>query len=732
MSSVQVAHFRRSGVTGVWGIFAGVKNTPDERGVPVLSSEQTVYSVFEIKVQSHQHTRQSTPDSMSNTSLSFKRPEADLTMLELLALDYPNVDAAIAEVARLAAVQTLPKSAVHVISDIHGEDKKLQHVINNASGTLRPLVEELFAESMSADEMAEFLKLTFYPAEVTERLRQSLTEPDEVRAYASRTLKPQLELLRYLVSNYSLRLATKLFPAEYSELLLEMLHSPSTERGPEFVGAMLDELVRRGRALHLVHLLGRLIRNLAVDELVIGGDCWDRGPRGDRVMDYLRQQPNVEFIWGNHDALWMGAALGNEALICTVLRVSLRYRRLGQLDEGYSIPLTPLEHLARTVYADDPAEFFMPKSEGMRPNVVVARMQKAAAIMQFKLEGQLIERNPQWDLDHRRLLHQIDHVRGTIEIDGQVYDLRDNRFPTIDPENPYELTAEESSCLARLKHSFLSSQKLQEQVRFMVGHGSMYLRRDECLIFHGCVPVDAEGQFLPLVVDGEPLVGREMFEGIETVVRRAVVNAAELDLDFLWYLWSGPRSPLFGKDRIATLERDFIKDKVAHRETKNPYFALIHEVEFCDTVLREFGTETDGGLIVNGHVPVKVEAGESPLKRSGKAITIDGAFSEAYGDYGYTLVLEPNRIVLAEHHHFESVDAAVRDGIDIVPNVQEIRVFDNPHCTGDTERGQRIKYRIELLERLIEAYQTNRLHEHAAGNSADEMPNRNLAGSTSH
>ncbi len=632
-------------------------------------------------------------------------------MLELLALQFPNTDAAIAETARLAAVQTLPKCAVHVISDIHGEDRKLQHVINNASGTLRPLVEELFAGRMNEQEMAEFLKLTFYPAEVTSRLRESMTDPAEIKAWAARTLEPQLELLRYLVSNFSLRLATRLFPAEYSELLLEMMHAPSTERGPEFIGAMLDELVQRGRALHLIHVIGRLIRNLAVDELIIGGDCWDRGPRGDRVVEYLRLQPNVEFIWGNHDALWLGASLGNEALICCVLRVSLRYRRLAQLDEGYSVPLTPLEHLAQTIYAGDPAEFFMPKSEGMRPAVVVARMQKAAAIMQFKLEGQLIARHPQWGLDHRRLLHRIDHTAGTIEIDGETFDLRDNYFPTIDPENPYELTPEEKECLERLKHSFLNSQKLQEQTRFIVGHGSMYLGRDECLIFHGCVPVDEQGEFLPLEVDGQLLSGRKLFEAIETVVRRAVVSCAEDDLDFLWYLWSGPRSPLFGKDRIATFERDFIQDKKPHHETKDPYFNLIHEVDFCDKVLQEFGMQTEGGLIVNGHVPVKVEAGESPLKRSGKAITIDGAFSEAYGDFGYTLVLEPNRIVLAEHHHFESVDAAIRDGIDIVPNVQEIRVFDNPRRTRDTERGERIRHRIKMLEQLIDAYQTNRLHE---------------------
>jgi len=353
----------------------------------------------------------------------------------------------------------------------------------------------------------------------------------------------------------------------------------------------------------------------------------------------------------------------------------------------------------------------MRKQEGMRPRIVVARMQKAAAIMQFKLEGQMIQRNPTWNLDHRRLLHRIDQQRETIEIDGRTYELRDTRLPTVDPADPYTLTAEETLCIERMRHSFLASQKLHEQMRFLVGHGSMYLMRGECLIFHGCVPADADGKFLSMSVDGQPLAGRELMEGIEAVVRRAVEQEATSDLDFLWYLWSGPRSPLFGKDRIATFERDFIADKMSHRETKNPYFSLIHDRDFCERVLAEFGMNTNDGLIVNGHVPVRVEKGESPLKRSGKAITIDGAFSEAYGDYGYTLVLEPKRIMLCEHHHFESVEAAIRDGVDIIPIVQEIRAFDRPRCTRDTERGQRIGHQIELLERLIDAYRANRLHE---------------------
>jgi fructose-1,6-bisphosphatase-3 len=648
---------------------------------------------------------------MPSNTLSFKRAEIDLTSLELLAGEFNNTDAAIAEIARLSAVLTLPRGAIHVISDIHGEDKKLRHVINNASGTLRPIVEQLFQNKMTKEDLEEFLKITFYPAEVTSQLEKSITDPVALREYAIRILNPQFELLRHLMSNYSLKLATEILPVDYKNLLLEILHAPTREHANDFVEAIINELQRQDRVFHLIHITGRLIRNLAVDELIIGGDCWDRGPRGDKVVDYLRQQPNVSFIWGNHDVIWLGAALGSEALICTAIRVSLRYRRISQIDEGYSVPLTPLEHLAREVYSNDPAQFFMPKTEGLRPKEMVARMQKAIAIMQFKLEGQLIERNPHWKLDHRRLIHRIDKEKGTIEIDGEVYELRDKEFPTLDPENPYQLTEQEQKCLDCLKGSFMSSQKLIEQMRFMVGHGSMFLQRGDCLIFHGCVPTDNNGKFRKLEVNGREVSGKAMFEEIEFVVRRALEKKQTPDLDFLWYLWCGPISPLFGKDRIATLERDFIADKKPHKEHKDRYFDLVHENDFCERVLKEFEANPKQGLIVNGHVPVKLANGESPIKRSGKAITIDGGFSEAYGDHGYTLVLEPGKIVLAEHHHFESVESAIRDGVDIIPKTQDIRVFDKPQCTRDTERGQRINYRIKELKRLIEAYRSNRLYE---------------------
>ncbi len=643
--------------------------------------------------------------------------DADLAGLWPLAAQFPDVNAATAELARTAAVLTLARGAIHVISDVHGEDKKLRHVINNASGALRPLIERLLGDRLAGRELEAFVTLSFYPAEVVARLEQTMTDPAEQRAYALRTLRLQFVLVRELAARYSHKRAMRDFPAAWRPLLEEMLHEPATDaRRDSFFATVVDELVRRGKALHVVHLVGRLIRNLAIDELIIAGDCWDRGPRGDRVVDYLRQQPSVTFVWGNHDASWIGAALGNEALICTVLRISIRYRRLGQLDEGYSIPLTPLEHLARTAYADDPAAHFMPKAAGLRDVLLVARMQKAIAVVQFKLEGQAIARNPQWGLDHRRLLHRIDAAAGTIQIDGVTYPLRDRLLPTVDPADPYTLTPDERLCMDRLRSSFLASQKLGEHVRYVVGNGAMSVVRDEHLIFHGCVPCDAAGAFLPMPLgDGRQAAGRRLFDEIQQVVLRvADADAAhsQADLDLLWYLWSGPRSPLFGKDRIATLERDFIADKGPHHEEKDPYFKLIHEAWFCEKVLAEFGVDPAAGLIVNGHVPVKVEAGESPVKRSGKAITIDGAFSEAYGDHGFTLVLEADRTLLAEHHHFDSVEVAIRDGTDIVPRVQTIREWRRPRTVADSSRGRVLKAKVAQLERLVDAYRRGEVRVH--------------------
>ena len=646
-----------------------------------------------------------------NPTVSTESHERELVALHALAREVPNTDAAVAEIARYSAELTLPQGTIHVISDIHGEDQKLRHVINNASGTLRPLVERLFREYVTPARFQEILTLIFYPAEVVQRLEKTLQTVEAQKAYAQETLHDLFAVVRVLAARRSLRHATRVFPNEYRELFTEILHAPSTDRHGNYVEAIINALARKGRLLHLIHLTGRVIRNLAIDELVIAGDCWDRGPRGDRVVDYLMQQPKVSLTWGNHDAAWIGACLGHEALICQVLRISIRYQRLLQLEEGYGIPLAPLEHLARTVYREDVAEAFAVKGAASYEAEMMARMQKAAAIMQFKLEGQAIGRHPEWRLAHRRLLHHIDPLKGTVEVDGKLYPLLDQYFPTLNPSNPDELSREEAACIAQLRESFLASQKLWTQIRWLVSRGRMHLVREGHLIFHGCVPVDESGEFLPMAVAGTMYKGKALFDAIEREIYRLMEAGAQWteETDLLWYLWSGPESPLFGKDRVTTLERDLIADAQTHRETKNPYFRLIHEAWFCDKVLSEFDVDPSDGMIVNGHVPVKVEAGESPVKRSGKAVTIDGAFSQAYGDHGFTLVLEPLRTYIATHHHFESVQAAIEQGADIVPSRTIVREWDEPRHVADSQRGRHVRFAIELLERLIDAYRNHQL-----------------------
>ena len=455
-----------------------------------------------------------------------------------------------------------------------------------------------------------------------------------------------------------------------------------------------------------------MIRNLSVAEIVVAGDLGDRGPRLDRVVDFLMRQPRVTVVWGNHDASWMGACLGQDALIATVVRISLRYRRLTQLEEGFGITMAPVEKLARTVYGDDPATRFQVKGEGLREPLLMARMQKAMAILQFKLEGQVSRRRPEYGLEHRQLLHRIDPAAGTVTIDGKVHPLLDTRFPTVDfAGDPYALSAEEAACLARLRESFLQSPALWTQMTWVARRGTMVLRRDRAVIFHGCVPVDPSGAPRSLLVDGAPRAGRELFEALERKVRRAFRGKAEDDLDMLWYLWTGPLSPLFGKDRMATFESYFVADPHAAKETKDPYFGLIHDASFCARICRELGVDEERGLIVNGHVPVKIEEGESPVKRSGRAVTIDGAFSEAYGDKGYTLVLEAGRTALAQHHHFESVDEAVAAGADIIPVVTDIEAYPSPRTVADTEKGEELAREIEVLEALLRAYEANVIDE---------------------
>lgn len=623
--------------------------------------------------------------------------------LHALAKRFPNVQAALAELANLHAILTLPKPTVHVVSDVHGEYVKLRQVINNASGTLRPLVDHLFANRLDPDQRNELLALFYYPREAWLRV----TDHDARRARLRWFVPLALEVARELSHHYTLRHVDKIVPDPFDSLVHELMFAHELARSPQFLDRVLDPFIGHDRDLDFVRMLARTVRNLAVGELVVAGDLGDRGPRIDKVIDLLERQPKVSITWGNHDTVWMAACLGHPAAIMTVIRLSLRYRRLSQLEEGYGIAMAPLEKLAREAYGDDPATRFACKGEGLRDDQLMARMQKAAAILQFKLEGQLFTKRSEWNLAHRAMLHRIDPHAKTVDLgDHGKHPLLDSALPTIDWLQPYELTAGESACLARLTQAFVTSGTLWRQMSFVASRGRMLLRRDRCAIFHGCVPVDDRGQPLALTVDGVPRTGKPLFDAIERVVQRAFRRQAADDVDLLYYLWTGPLSPCFGKDRMATFETYFVADKATHKETKNPYFKLIHDPAFCATMLRELGVAEDG-FLVNGHVPVKLEQGETPIKKSGRAITIDGAFAAAYGDKGFSLVLDASRMYLAQHHHFAGADAAVELGADIVPTVSDVEVYDHPRTVGDTEAGDAIAGEIAALEELVAAFESN-------------------------
>ncbi len=659
-----------------------------------------------------------------------------LTQLQILArraTPLPtDVATAVAELAQLEAALTLPKPSVHVVSDVHGEDVKLRQVVNNASGSLRPMFERALAgrpppgrdgravpempEAPEApEEIDQLLALIYYPDE-TWAVRVDGLALDERRALLHWFTRTTVLVLRTLAQSYTMAQVAARVPAPFAAVVHELVFADALARQPVFLDRLLEPFVGHARDGELVRAIARAIRDLAVGELVVAGDLGDRGPRIDRVIDVIAQQPRAAITWGNHDASWMAASLGQPAAIATVVRLSLRYQRLAQLEDGYGISLAPVAQLAREVYGDDPAACFEIKGDAGLATRPLARMQKAIAILQFKLEGQTFERRPAWGLAHRALLRRIDPATGTIEIDGVRHALRDTALPTIDWRDPHALSEAEARCLAALTQAFVGSRTLAEQMAFVATSGRMVLRRDLCAIFHGCVPVDEAGAPLAFEIDGEPRRGQALFDAFEVVVQRAFragASASEADRDLLFYLWTGPRSPCFGKDRMTTFETYFLADPATHQETKNPYFQLIHDAAFCARMLTELGVDPVHGFLINGHVPVKLEAGEAPIKRSGRAITIDGAFAAAYGDKGFSLVLDAQRMYLAQHHHFESVEAAVLRHADIVPTVSDVVVYERPRTVGDTETGDQIRAEIALLEELVRGFAAKLVPEHS-------------------
>ena len=635
--------------------------------------------------------------------------------LRLLAKSYPDVSSVLHELALLKSRLTLPRPITHIISDIHGEHAKLRHVVNNASGALSKQVRRIFEGKLSETEQEELLAFLYYPVEKFQLLKNENFSPVDQKGLIRRILRQQFQLVRALAKNHTREELIALIPDDQRALFSALLDEAAYDRNPTYVNSMLGALSDYGQDIHAVHMASRVVRNLSIDEIVVAGDIPDRGPRADKVIHFLKAQPKVSITWGNHDAIWMGACLGSPAMIATVLRLSLRHLRLWQLEEGYGILLSPLIDLVAKCYSDDPAEAFqLSKVTNFSNPLELARMQKAIAIIEFKLTGQIIQRHPEWEMSDRLLLDKIDLASGTIEIDGHTLPLTDSLFPTLDPIAPYELSPEEALCMERLSESFTSSQVLWDHMRYIVDQGAMSLQRDHVLIFHACVPITDEGEYIKAHIDGKEVSGVECFRAIETIVRRAfragAADASETDLDTFYWMWANKASPLFGKEKMTTFERYFIAEKSSHLETKNAYYQFIDDPEFCQRLGRDFGIEKDV-MIVNGHVPVKIEKGEDPVKAGGFAVSIDGAFSEDYGDYGYTLMMTPRGVRLAEHSHFESIDHFLDEAEDMIPKLRELRNYPQPRVIGETSEGDLIREQVLVLEDLLQAYRSGQIKE---------------------
>lgn len=648
----------------------------------------------------------------------------NLKYLELLSEKYPSIQAASTAIINLSAQMQLPKATEHFLSDIHGEHGAFQHLVRNGAGSTWRKIEEMFANSMSRAERRSLATLIFYPELKFPLMLESVADKEE---WTRLTLVRLVKFCRSLTSKYRRQTVRQFLPEHLAETMEELLYDQdAVELKAEYYQSQIESIVATGSARVFITSLSELIRRLAVERLHIIGDIYDRGPGAHMIMDALMEHHHVDIQWGNHDILWMGAAAGSEACIANAVRICLRYGNMEALENGYGISLLPLASFALETYAEDPCDRFIPKVEEegnftAREIRLMAQMQKAIAVIQFKFESQIIKRRLQYQMTDRLLLEKIDYQQGTIELDGKQYSLLDKHLPTIDPQSPDTLTPEEVMVMEKIKHSFINSKKLQQHVRFLFSAGSIYLVRDSNLLYHGCIAMEENGEFKKFNVDGASYAGKAFLDRVDRLSRQgyfSVNNPAQkfYGMDAMWFLWCAPMSPLFGKEKMTTFERYFVKEKETHVEKRNAYYALRDSVDTAGKILKEFGLDPDKDHIINGHVPVKVSKGESPVKAGGRLLVIDGGFSKAYqgetGIAGYTLISNSRGLLLASHQPFESTQKAVVEEKDIDTHTEII--YTNPHrmrvC--DTDRGQKIQEQINDLQSLLDAYREGIIKEH--------------------
>lgn len=648
----------------------------------------------------------------------------NLKYLTLLSRDWPSIAQACTEIINLQAILKLPKPTEHFMSDLHGEHQAFTHILNNASGVIKEKVDRVLGDNVPPEERAEFATLIYYPSQKLDELKARQADLD---TWYRQTLYRLIDVCRVVSSKHTRSFVRKRMPPNFAYILDELLHAHFEDHDKEFYyGQILTSIIDVGQADEFIEALCCMIKRLAVFKLHVLGDIFDRGPRPDIILEQLMAHHSVDIQWGNHDVVWMGAAAGSPICVATVLKTTLAYNNLEAVEDGYGISLRPLALFAESVYRDCDVHRFYPQVDESRGPyhkaelTRVARMHKAVAMLMFKLECQVIDRNPDFEMEGRDLLRHIDYKQGTVQVDGKVYRMLDTDFPTLDPHHPARLTPEEQLLIDTLCRSFAESERLQRHIHFLYAKGGVYHVENGNLLFHGAIPLTESGSFAVETFERRSYAGRALMDYCDERARRgyfAPEGSADWrsGTDFLWYLWCGKLSPLFGRSKMTTFERLFIQNPEAYTEQKNPYYRFVNDTRMDRYILEEFGLEQTHSHIVNGHVPVRAVEGEKPIKGGGRLIVIDGGFCRAYHDRtgiaGYTLVYNSRGMSLRVHEPFETVEKAIQDNKDIISSVDVFETTEKRMLVGDTDEGKRLKADIEDLKLLVAAYKLGILKE---------------------
>lgn len=651
--------------------------------------------------------------------------EEDMRYLQLLSQSFPTVAEASTEIINLQAILNLPKGTEHFLADIHGEYEAFIHVLKNASGNIKRKVNELFGNTLRETEKRELCTLIYYPEQKLELVKHNEADIDD---WYHITLHQLVAVCRDVSSKYTRSKVRKSLPADFSYIIQELLHEHTEDHDKTaYVNVIVDTIISTGRADDFIIAIANVIQRLAIDSLHILGDIYDRGPGAHIIMDTMRKYHSWDMQWGNHDILWMGAAAGNDACICNVIRLSLRYGNLPTLEEGYGINLVPLATFAMETYKNDPCTEFIPKTTGGASLLdektlrLTAQMHKAIAVIQFKVESQIIAKHPEWKMNDRCLFEHVDYQNGTIDLQGKTYKMSSCSFPTINPAAPSELSPEEEILISKLHHSFSVCEKLHKHIRVMLQHGCMYGIYNNNLLFHASCPLNEDGSLKEVeIYPGKKYSGRALMHHTGMQIRTAFQQDSapeerDYAIDYFLYLWCGPDSPLFDKSKMATFERYFIADKETHVEEKGYYFKLRDDEEVIDHILDAFGVVGSNRHIINGHVPVRTLKGENPIKANGKLMVIDGGFSKAYhnetGIAGYTLVYHSRGFQLVQHEPFTSTEDAIQRGTDIKSTTQIVEMSNRRMLVADTDIGVELRKQIDDLEELLYAYRHGYIKE---------------------